>query len=123
MKTKQRARILEAIRRAIASQISSSEREALFPKKEIDILHNQWEQIDTTRKQCSDELVETFKKECERLPATVHLLRSRDRAADVLSSIIKKNAAKKIIKWTSPVFKGLVTQLSTLAFVSNHPVL
>ena len=107
MKIDSRARILEAIRRATDSQISGPEREALFPKRDIEVLRSQWEQIETNRKKCSDELVETFQKECEALPATVYLLSSRDKAADVLSSIIKKTAAKKIIKWTSPIFREL----------------
>jgi L-lactate dehydrogenase complex protein LldG len=107
MNINHRTRMLEAIRSATNLQICGTEKKALFPQRKLEVLRSQWEKIDANRKKRKDKLVETFKKECERLPATVYLSSSGNEAADLLSSIIKKTTAKKIIKWTSPVFNEL----------------
>lgn len=82
-------------------------KDSLFKKIKEEELLSKWQEIEMRRASRIDELVKTFKIECEILPAKVYLAETTDEACHIISSIITEVGAGKIIKWNSPVFKKM----------------
>lgn len=79
----------------------------LFRERRREELLAKWEKIDRRRADRMEELVETFRRECELLLGNVYVAQNSDEACQSLSSIIKEVGIKKILKWDSPILEEL----------------
>ncbi|MBE9570939.1 MAG: lactate utilization protein [Proteobacteria bacterium] len=89
------------------TRIKNAKNPSLFKEKKRQELLIRWQDIEDRRASHMEELVQTFKRECELLTGKVYVARTNDEACKFLSSIIKEVGIKRIIKWSSPLLKRL----------------
>jgi L-lactate dehydrogenase complex protein LldG len=79
----------------------------LFKEREKQELLIQWQDIEHQRARHVEELVQTFKRECELLTGKVYVAQTNEEACQFLSTIIRETGIKRIIKWSSPLLNRL----------------
>ena len=79
----------------------------LFKERKKQELLLQWQNIMDRNAHYIDELVKTFKVECELLTGKVYVAQTKNEACQFLSSIIKETEVKRFIKWNSPLLEQL----------------
>ena len=77
----------------------------LFKKKKKKELLLQWQNILDKNAHHIENLVQTFKVECELLTEKVYVAQTTNEVCQFLSSIIKKTEVKRVIKWSSPLLE------------------
>jgi len=97
----ERSHILSLIR------IGNTKKTPLFKERKREELILRWHDIEKQRVSHMEELVQTFKRECELLTGKVSLARNKDEACQFLTSIIKEARIKRIIRWDSPLLRQL----------------
>ena len=79
----------------------------LFKERRSQELLLQWQNIENRNAHDVEELVQTFKRECELIAGKVYIAQTNDEACQFLSSIIKETGIKRIIKWNSSLLEQL----------------
>ncbi|MEE9612455.1 MAG: lactate utilization protein [Desulfatiglandales bacterium] len=101
-----RDQILANIRKG-RSSVKDQTKGPLFTEKSKKELLERWEDIKKQRAGHKDELLHSFKTECEPLLVKVYEAQTSDEACKFLSSIIKETGASQIITWDSLPLKQL----------------
>jgi L-lactate dehydrogenase complex protein LldG len=103
-------------------------RSPLFKKGSRQELLQKWKGIEKHRASHMEELVKTFKRECESILGKVYVAETKEEVWQSLSFILKEAGIKKITKWESPVLErleidGLLESLGVQALFSEdrHP--
>ena len=102
----ERNQILSSIRKGTGF-IKDQGKMPLFNKRKKEELLIRWEKIEKQGIGNRDELVKTFKMECELLSGKVYMARPGDEASQSLLSIIRETGAERIIKWDSSLLNRL----------------
>jgi L-lactate dehydrogenase complex protein LldG len=79
----------------------------LFKKRSREELSQKWGEIERQRASQMEELVETFKRECESILGKVYVAENKEQVWESLSGILKEAGTKKIMKWASPVLERI----------------
>lgn len=79
----------------------------LFKQRNREELLRKWAEIERRRASRMEELVETFKKECESILGKVYVAEDREEVQQSLSSILKEAGIKKVMNWESHVLEQL----------------
>lgn len=103
---KDRDQILTSIRKG-RSSVKDQTKSPLFTEKTMEELLAKWEDIKQQRASHEDELLQSFKSECDPLFVNVHEAQTSDEACQFLSSVIKETGASQIITWDSLPLKQL----------------
>ena len=96
-----RKKILSLIR------IGNAKKTSLFKEREREEFLIRWQEIEKRRASHMEELVQTFKRECELLTGKVYVVQTNDEACQYLSSIIREEKIKRIVKWDTPLLRRL----------------
>ena len=96
-----RKKILSLIR------IGNAKKTSLFKEREREEFLIRWQEIEKRRASHMEELVQTFKRECELLTGKVYVAQTNDEASKFLSAIIQKAGINRIIKWDTPILRRL----------------
>ena len=101
-----RDEILSNIRNA--KVVRGHERGApLFRKRSREELSGKWEKIEKHRASHMEELVESFKTECESILGKVWVAENKEEGWQSLALILREAGIKKILKWESHVLERL----------------
>ena len=79
----------------------------LFKQRSREELSQKWAEIERQRASHMEELVETFKRECESILGKVYVAEDKEEVWQSLSFILKEAGIKKIMKWESHVLEQL----------------
>jgi L-lactate dehydrogenase complex protein LldG len=79
----------------------------LFKERKRQELLIQWQNVENRNANHVEELVQTFKRECELIAGKVYIAQTNKEACQFLSTIIKERVTKRIIKWNSPLLQRL----------------
>jgi len=97
----ERSHILSLLR------MGNTKKTPLFKKKKREELRTRWQDIEKQRARHMEELVQTFKRECELLTGKVYIAQTNDESSKFLSAIIQKAGINRIIKWDTPLLRQL----------------